>query len=135
MEFKLANTDEIEHVLQLHGKYQINTISEEDRKDGFVTTSFTKEQLTALIKVENGLFIAKEGNRVVAYAMAASWQFWSNWPIFRHMIDHLDHFDFNGKKLSVEDSYQYGPVCIDKEYRGTGLIEQLFDFSKGKMST
>jgi len=134
MELKLANIDEIESVLQLHSKYQIATIEEEDKKDGFVTTSFTKEQLTKLIEDENGLFIAKDGNQVVAYVMAASWQFWLNWPIFQYMIEHLEKLEFNGVKLSIKSSYQYGPVCVDKNYRGSGLLEKLFEFSREKMS-
>lgn len=134
MEFKNANLDDIEGVLLLHSKYQVDTILEEDKKDGFVTTSFTKEQMVKLIKEENGLFIAKDGDRIVAYAMAASWSFWSGWPIFKYMIDNLDKFEYAGSKLTVENSYQYGPVCIDKEYRGSGVLERLFEFSREVMS-
>jgi hypothetical protein len=134
MEFKIANLDDIDGVLLLHGKYQVDTILEEDKKDGFVTTSFTKEQMAKLIEEENGLFIAKDGDRVVAYAMAASWTFWSVWPIFRYMIENLDKLEYDGKKLTTENSYQYGPVCIDKEYRGSGMLEGLFEFSREVMS-
>jgi len=49
MEFRLAKIEEIDEVLKLHSKYQIDTIKEEDKKDGFVTTSFTKEQMKSLI--------------------------------------------------------------------------------------
>jgi hypothetical protein len=31
--------------------------------------------MAKLIEEENGLFIAKDGDRVVAYAMATSWNF------------------------------------------------------------
>ncbi len=134
VEIKTAQLDEIDAVLRLHAKYQIDTIAEEDKTDGFVTTSFTIEQMTRLIEEENGLFIAKDNERVVGYAMAASWAFWSAWPIFSYMINRLGEFDFQGTKLTVENSYQYGPVCIDKEYRGTGLIEKLFEFSAEAMS-
>jgi hypothetical protein len=134
MEIKVARFDEIDGVLQLHAKYQIDTIADEDKKDGFVTTSFTRDQMLKLIEEENGLFIAKDNDRVVGYAMAASWQFWSVWPIFSYMISRLGEFELNGTKLAVENSYQYGPVCIDKEYRGTGLIEKLFEFSAEAMS-
>jgi hypothetical protein len=134
MEFKIANHDDIDGVLQLHSKYQVDTILEEDKKDGFVTTSFTKEQMAKLIEEENGLFIAKDGDRVVAYAMAASWTFWSVWPIFRYMIDNLDKLEYAGKKLTIENSYQYGPVCIDKEYRGSGMLEEIFEYSRVEMS-
>ncbi|HEX8427953.1 GNAT family acetyltransferase [Hymenobacter sp.] len=133
-EIKVATLDDIEGVLALHKKYQIDTILEEDKKDGFVTTSFTREQLTKLIEEEQGLFIATEGEAVIAYVMSASWQFWSAWPIFSHMVEQLPNLEYAGHKLSVDNSYQYGPVCVDKVYRGSGLLESIFDFARERMS-
>jgi hypothetical protein len=36
--------------------------------------------------------------------------------------------------LSIENSYQYGPICIDKSVRGTGVLEAIFKFAKVEMS-
>ncbi len=134
MQFKIAELDDIDKVLELHFKYQIDSIQEEDKKDGFVTTPFTKEQLTELIEQEQGLFIALKEDEVVAYVMAASWQFWSRWPMFAFMIEHLGALEYLGQKLSVENSYQYGPICIDKSVRGSGVLEQIFDFAREAMA-
>ena len=90
MKLKIADIGDIDKVLKLHFKYQIDFISDEDKKDGFVTTPFTKEQLSELIEKEQGLFIALKDDEVVAYVMAASWKFWSVWPIFAYMIEHLE---------------------------------------------
>ncbi len=134
MKLKIAQLEDIADVLKLHYKYQVDSIKEEDKKDGFVTTPFTKEQLTKLIQEEQGLFIAKKDNKVVAYVMAASWQFWSAWPMFAYMIEHLGELEYLGQKLCVDNSYQYGPICIDKSVRGMGVLEQIFDFAREKMS-
>ena len=135
MELKLAELSDIEGVLNLHKKYQIDTILEEDKKDGFVTTSFTREQLLKLIQEERGLFIATQDEVVVAYVMSASWQFWSGWPIFSYMMERLPTLTYAGHTLSVHNSYQYGPVCVDKAHRGTGLLEAIFDFAREQMET
>ena len=134
MELKIAEIRDIEKVLELHAKYQINTINQEDKKDGFITTAFTKEQLTKLISEEQGLFIAIKDEKVVAYVMSASWQFWSMWPMFVFMIKDLSNLKYLGQTLSVENSYQYGPVCVDKSIRGSGILEILFDFARAEMS-
>ena len=42
MTFKIAELSDIDKVLELHYKYQVDSILEEDKKDGFVTTPFTK---------------------------------------------------------------------------------------------
>ena len=134
MQYKIATLDDIEATLKLHAKYQIDTIDEEDKKDGFVTTAFTKEELTELITKEQGLFIAKERDEVLAYVMAASWEFWSKWEMFAYMIEDLPSLVYKGQKVSVENSYQYGPICIDKRVRGTSVLKDIFEFSRVHMA-
>ncbi len=133
MKLQIAELKDIDEVLELHYRYQLDSICEEDKKDGFVTTAFTTEQLTDLINNEKGLFIARKNGRLVAYAMAASWTFWSIWPMFAHMIKDLPNLEYLGKTLTVDNSYQYGPVCIDKNVRGTGVLEAIFDFCRESM--
>ncbi len=134
MRLKIAELSDIDKILELHYKYQVDSIDEEDKKDGFVTTPFTKEQLSDLISKEQGLFIAIKDDKVLAYVMAASWQFWSIWPMFEHMIKDLPDLEYLGQTLSIDNSYQYGPVCIDKSIRGTGALEEIFDFARAHMS-
>ena len=134
MEYKIAQIEDIEKVLELHSKYQIDSIRQEDKKDGFITTAFTKEQMVDLITLEQGLFIAVENDKIVAYVMSASWDFWSRWPMFAFMIKDLPNLEYLGQKLSTKNSYQYGPVCVDKEYRGKGVLEKLFDFARENMA-
>ena len=134
LELKVAEIDDINDTLKLYYRYQVDSINEEDKKDGFVTTPFTHDQLQALIEQEQGLFIAKKDGEVVAYVMAASWQFWSQWAMFAYMIEHLGELKYLGQKLSTENSYQYGPVCIDKSVRGSGVLEQIFEFAREHMA-
>lgn len=104
-----------------------------DKSNGFVTTNITKEQMAALILNENGVTIAKDGDKIVAFALAASWKFWSVWPFFVNMIKELPKFSFEGESLSTENTYQYGPVCVDSAYRGSGVFEQVFAASLASM--
>ena len=134
MEYKVAEFSDIEATLKLHAKYQLDSIKEEDKKDGFVTTAFTKEELTQLITQEQGLFIAKEGEEVLAYVMSASWEFWSKWEMFRYMIAELQNLKYKDVQLTVQNSYQYGPICIDKRVRGTEVLPTIFDFTLKHMS-
>ena len=134
MTYKIAKVEDIPSVLELHAKYQVSTIKEEDKKDGFVTTAFSPQELEELITTEQGLFIGVQNEKVMAYVMAASWQFWSRWPMFAHMIKDLHNLAYLGQTLSVENSYQYGPICIDKSVRGTDVLADIFDFAREKMS-
>ncbi|CAH0534723.1 hypothetical protein VST7929_02673 [Vibrio stylophorae] len=130
---RLADIEDIDAVLALHRCYQVDTIAEEDRADGFVTTNFSVEELTALIQ-EQGLILAFHDGELVGYVMAASWQFWSAWPMFQHMISLLPETPYGEIAVNCDNSYQYGPVCVHKSVRGHGVLEQMFDFALAHMS-
>lgn len=134
MKLKIAEVSDIDGILKLHNKYQIDSIKEEDKKDGFVTTAFSQEELKNIIVQEQGIFIAVQDDEVMGYVMSASWQYWSKWPMFAFMIEELPKLEYLGQTLRIGNSYQYGPVCIDKRVRGTGLLEQLFNFALESMS-
>ena len=134
MDYRMATFEDISEVEKLQEKYHVSTISDEDRPDGFVTTLFTREQFERLIEEEKGLFVASDKGKVIAYAMAASWDYWSTWPLFQYMIGDLSSTSYLGLDLSTENSYQYGPICIDKEYRGTSVLPNLFEFSRRVMN-
>ncbi len=134
MEYRLATLNDIESILELHKKYQVDTIKEEDKKDGFVTTNFTKDDLKELIEKEQGLFIAVEKSRVLAYVMSASWEYCSRWDIFKEMIEDLPNIEYKGYRLSTKNSYQYGPISIDKSVRGSEVLPNIFNFALEMMS-
>ena len=123
----IGTTADIPGILALQEKYLYNNLSEEERKRGFVTTPFTAEQIEEVIQ-QNGIFIATnaEGG-IIAYAFAASWKYFEQWEIFKFMVSRFPQLSFQGGVLTTENSFQYGPVCIDIPYRGTGLLNQLFE--------
>lgn len=135
MKIRYAVSNDLDGLLDLLKANHINSIPEEEKKNGFVTTNITKEQLYNLMETEKGITVAvNDNNQVIGFALAGSWNFWQPWPLFTHMIEHLEEFKLNGETLTVENSYQYGPVCIDKKYRGTGIFEKLFNFSLKSMA-
>jgi hypothetical protein len=134
MIYRNAILKDIPSISALQQKYHVSTISEEDRADGFVTTLFTEAQFKELIQKENGLAIACDGDKVVAYAMAASWEYWSSWPLFQFMIKDLQNTEYLGQTLTVENSYQYGPICIHKDYRGSEVLPNIFELSRLQMN-
>ena len=133
MKIHQATMSDYNGILALHRMYHTDYIQPQDRPDGFVTTNFSPPQLERLIQ-GGGVTIAQdEKGTVVSYAMAASWTFWAEWPFFAYMIEKLPENSLNGQTLSVENSYQYGPICVHKSMRGTGLFEQVFYASLASM--
>lgn len=123
----MANLSDIDGILSLQEKYLYRNLTEEERKKGFVTTPFTVPQLEEIIH-QKGLFVAyDEANSIVAYAFAGSWKYFEQWEIFNLMVSRFPLISYKGREITTENSFQYGPVCIDEKYRGTGLLNLLFE--------
>lgn len=129
IELEVAKLIDIEGVLALQKLYLVSNLSEEEKKSGFVTTPFSVEQLTYVITNE-GLYVAKDEKKIIAYIFAESWDFFSQYPIFEYMISLFPTLTFLDFEINSITSFQYGPICIDKKYRGKGLINVLFEFMR-----
>jgi len=101
--YRNAVPEDLASVAGLQKRYHISSIRKEDKADGFVTTLFSPDQFLSLMKGENGLAVACNGDKIISYAMAASREYWSAWPLFRHMIADLPNIEY------------LGPVCIAGE--------------------
>ena len=129
IQLEVAKLIDIQGVLELQKLNLVSNLSDEEKKSGFVTTPFSVEQLTYVIANE-GLFIAKVNNKIIAYIFAESWDFFSQYPIFEYMISLFPKLTFLDFEINSTSSFQYGPICIDKKYRGKALINLLFEFMR-----
>ena len=50
------------------------------------------------------------------------------------MVSLFPSFKFKGAEMTIENSYQYGPICVDSELRGQGIFEEIFKFAKAQMA-
>ncbi|NYB75378.1 GNAT family acetyltransferase [Sedimentibacter hydroxybenzoicus DSM 7310] len=130
MNYRSAEIKDIPGILLLEKKYHKNSISKEDKPGGCIGTFFSEKKLKRLIEEEKGLAVAYDGDRMIGFANSASWRFWQEWPVFHPMIDDLPNIKYKDRVLSADNSYQYGPACIDKDYRGTGVLFNLFECSR-----
>lgn len=134
MQIKSACLEDIPGILTLLQENHVSNLSEAEKKSGFVTTNMTDQQLAALIQKESGVTIAQERDgKILAFAMAGSWDYWSEWPFFAYMIEKLPEFSLDGQQLTTKNSYQYGPICIATSVRGSGLFAKVFFGSLASM--
>jgi hypothetical protein len=122
---RIATELDIDGILNLQAQNLYTNLSSDELADGFVTTPFTPELIRSLL-AQDGAFIAESEGKIVGYILAGGWDFYSQWEIFRLMVDRLPELSFQGEKIEVDRSFQYGPVCIDRSLRGSGILSQLF---------
>jgi hypothetical protein len=126
MKTKIGTAADIPSILALQAQNLLANLTTDRLGDGFVTTPFTPEIITELL-VQQGVFVAVQDDRVIAYALAGSWNFFGRWPIFPHMVSLMPNWQFQGQPLNTETTFQYGPVCVDKKYRGQQVLPTLFE--------
>ena len=123
---RVGNQNDIAGVLALQKKYLYKNLTVSERKNGFVTTPFTTNQIEEIIQ-QNGLFVAENEQSIIAYMFAGSWEYFGQWEIFNFMVSRFPRLSFGGAKITTANSFQYGPVCIDKDHRGKGVLNLIFE--------
>ncbi len=125
--------DDIKGVLDLQELNLVTNLSAEEKGNGFVTTPFSYEQVRELISLK-GLAVAEINNKILGYVVAAGWEYFSGRPMFDYMLERFQKITYRNIKITRENSYEYGPVCIDSSLRGTDTFPKLFEKSKEIMS-
>ena len=125
MTSRKATPNDIPGILALQDQNLISELSKEQKAvNGFVTTPFTPELLNEIIGL-GWAFVTEIEGQIVAYLFGGSWSFFEKWPIFPYMTSRFSKW--GEWKISTENSFQYGPVCIDVKHRGKKIINQLFE--------
>ena len=132
MKPRSGRATDIPGILSLQERNIVTNLSEEQKKNGFVTTPFTEAQLLDLIR-QDGLFVVADDGTIVGYTMAAGWDYFQGRPMFDLMIERFQKLEYRGIRLTRANSFQYGPICIDQKLRGTPAFTTLFEYQKANM--
>ena len=123
IQYRKATSADFEGILRLQHQYLITSLQEEDLSQGFLSMKFTREQLHK-VNGELGIFIALHDKEVIGYLMAESIEFAIGSPLIAHLLKRLN-------KILSDDvpccMFVYGPVCIDKHFRGKGVLDGMFN--------
>lgn len=133
MSIRIATEDDIQGILSLQSQNLYSNLAADELPGGFVMTPFTPDLICQVLK-QSGVFVAEIDRQTVGYLIAADWDFFSQWEIFRLMVARLPALEFQGRKIEIEQSFQYGPICIDKSYRGSNILPDLFTIMKDEFS-
>jgi hypothetical protein len=101
----------------------------EQEEQGFVTWLYPVSLLQQIHTLAPGI-IVKDNDAVVGYALVTPMESGNFHTDLKRMIDNLETLSFNGKPLSSFSFYIMGQVCIDKDYRGKGIFNILFQKHK-----
>lgn len=117
----------LHEILDLQRKNLRSSLSTSESNDqGFVTMQYTFDELKKMHEAKPHLVILLD-DHVIGYALAMP-------RTYRHFFSELEPmFNMIDAQISKDpptlesDYLVMGQVCIAKEFRGTGLFQQLYD--------
>ena len=123
LQYSVVRTEE--ELRQIQELQKINlpkAISKEEKvKEGFVTVTHSIELLQRMNSA-CGHTIAKDGERLVGYALSMHPKFGNEIEVLRPMFEEIRSV------LRSDQSYiVMGQICIAKEYRGMGVFRKLYE--------
>ena len=130
---RVKNDTEIEGIRLLQKENLKKLIStEEATKEGFVTAEYSFEFLKQMNTASPSV-IAKEGDKVVGYAMVAVKSIYGGHPLLDSLFDETDKLSFNNKPLKETNYVLVGQLCVGKNYRGQGIVQKMYGFFKTEL--
>lgn len=106
---------------------------EEAQKEGFVTAEYSLELLKSMHESSPSI-IAKDGDKVVGYALVSTKAIMGQHELLDDLFDVLDKLSFNGASLSEKNAYVLvGQLCVEKKYRGMGLVQKMYQYFKDSL--
>jgi hypothetical protein len=121
-----SSESDLEGILLLQRANLAQNVSEIEKLDqGFV---MVPHQLPDLQHFANyaAQLILKEDEKVVGYLLAMSKSLRETVPMLKPMFAQIDQITYSGKEIRDSNYLIVGQVCLGKEFRGLGLIDQMF---------
>lgn len=117
---------EFQQIVDLQAQNLKGNISKEEAiSQGFVTVEHSVELIAAM----NSPFphaIGKDKDEVIGFALMMMKRFANEIPVLVPMFELMEQLSYKGKPLSETEYYAMGQVCIQKEYRGKGVFQGLY---------
>lgn len=125
MDYRRPLSDDFEKMVILQNKNLASVLKQDDKADGFLSASFSAEQFKVMDE-DLCVVICADEEEVCAYVCVSSVAFNQKVPLVAAMIERFPFIMYEGKTLKTYNHAISGPVCIDKEYRGKGILLNLY---------
>jgi hypothetical protein len=123
----VSTADEVRQILALQAANLPTALTPETMAtQGFVTVRHELDVLQRMNEAEPAI-IAKDGDRVVGYALVMPRAFAADVPILRPLFAMLDGLSWHATPLRDHARwFVMGQVCIAESHRGRGLFDGLY---------
>ena len=124
---KLAQeVSELEGILALQRRNLKRCLSESEAEEqGFLIAEYNLAYLQQM-QARRPSVVAVDDGRVVGYALVVTQEVRKGLPFISDFFDEIDRISYRGALLAGTDYVVVGQLCVDKDYRGQGLVDRLY---------
>ncbi|MBL7807640.1 MAG: GNAT family N-acetyltransferase [Saprospiraceae bacterium] len=118
---------EVQQILDLQAANHVSSVSAAvAQEQGFVTVKHDPAVLQRMNE-EAPSVIAKDGDKVVGYALVMPRSFSAFIPILQPMFHLLDALSWKGQSLKEHPGwFVMGQICVAEGYRGKGIFDGMY---------
>ena len=129
-----ANDTDLPKILSLQQQNTKSFLSKKEQEEqGFVTLEHSKEELQKMQALSPQI-IADDAGKLAAYALVMPQELRTVIPVLIPLFELLESLHYNGIPVNDLSYYVMGQVCIEKSYRGKGLLNELYAAHREKLS-
>lgn len=137
----MVEVKRVSDILELQGIKRLqelnlsrNISTEESIREGFLTASYTMDFLEEMHRDEPSI-IAKVGDDVVGYALVSTKKMRFRHDLLEGLFNAIDNCEYNQQSLSEVNYVVVGQLCVAKNYRGQGLVQELYGYFRDCLNT
>lgn len=126
--FRRFCPDDLPEIMRIQSANLIPNLSKAEQTDGFLSAEFSSEQFVHMDREIPMIVavVADCGSRLGGYLCGCSLASGANVPILAHMTTLFPTTFYKSKAIDRYRTFIYGPVCVDRPWRGRGILEGLF---------
>ena len=117
-----------EQILDLQRRYHAGALSPDaQEREGFVFAEHSVSLLGRMsAELPQAIAVAND-DVVVGYCLSLSLSLRHELPSLAPMFDQFDRCAYHGRPLSTYSFFVGGQVCVERAYRGHGLLARLYE--------
>ena len=123
--YRRACSSDYEGMVKLQHANFINNLSAAEALDGFLSIEYTEEQFEE-INNDAGIAVAIKDGELAGYLCGASCGYSKQFPILNAVVQQFSNSAIQKRGMTETNTFVYGPVCIDRSFRGSGVLQGLY---------
>lgn len=123
-----SSTQHFEQILDLQRRYHASVLSSDTQeREGFVFAQHSVPLLRRMADELPQAIAVSDGNVMAGYCLALSLSLRDELPSLAPMFDQFSRCTYHGRPLPDFRFFVGGQVCVDRAYRGRGLLARLYE--------